>query len=133
MVDLCADTYKSALSPCNIGRFLARMVQASTGKGSFTVKDNPETDGAGDQEVQVDVHMAEIAIANALSNAAAHGDSNETTELSSRFLKGALQQSSTFCCGVVEYFVYHTLPCTPCLFRSRRTAICGFQGGKLHS
>jgi hypothetical protein len=65
------------------------MVQAATGKGSFTVKENPEeTDGAGD--AQMDVHMAEIAIANALSNAAAHGDSNEATEFSSRFLKGAL-------------------------------------------
>ena len=90
MVDLCADSYKSVLVPCNIARFLARMVQASTGKGSFTVKEDPETAGAGDQEVQLDVHMAEIAIANALSNAAAHGDTDEATELSSRFLKGAL-------------------------------------------
>jgi hypothetical protein len=95
MVDLLAHSYKSVLSPCNVSRFLARMARASTGKGSFTIKENLETDGgiAGNQEekeeVQLDVHMAEVAIANALSNAVAHGDTNEAVELSSRLLKGA--------------------------------------------
>jgi hypothetical protein len=96
MVDLLAHSYKSVLSPCNINRFLARMVQASTGKGSFVVvKENLETTDRGaagdreeEEEFHLDVHMAEVAIANALSNAVAHGDTNEAVELSSR-LKGS--------------------------------------------
>jgi hypothetical protein len=89
MMNLLDASYKSVLSPCNIGRFLARMVQASTGKVRFAVKENLETDGAGNQEVLLDVHMAEIAIANALSNAAAHGDTSKAVELSSHLLKGS--------------------------------------------
>jgi hypothetical protein len=94
MLNLLDASYKSVLSPCIINRFLARMVQASVGKGSITVKENIETDGASDQEVLLDVHMAEIAIANALSNAVAHGDTSEAVEVSSHLLEDTTGQHS---------------------------------------
>jgi len=85
MLDLLADSYKSFFSPCHVRRFLERMVRASAGQGSFAaVVASLAIEQAG-ALVQLDVHMAEIVVANALSNAAAHGDTDEAIEVSARF------------------------------------------------
>jgi hypothetical protein len=87
MVDLASGTYRSTLSECKVGDMFAKIASASPGK--FLLQTTDDSDEA-QRVVQFDVKMAEVALANATSNAASHGDPNEPISLFATVLEGTL-------------------------------------------